>query len=308
MRTAFITHPACVRHDMGAGHPESPARLTAIEAALRAAGLWPRLAHMEAPAATREQLARVHDAAYLDAIESMAPDRGWVELDPDTAMNSYSLAAARHAAGALVRAVDAVLAGEADNAFCAVRPPGHHATPGRAMGFCIFNNVAVGVAHALDAHGLERVAIVDFDVHHGNGSEACFRDDPRVLLCSTFQHPLYPYSGAEGGNAHNLPLPAGSDGAVLRAVFAERVLPALRAFRPQCVFFSAGFDGHREDPLAGWRLDEADYAWITAEVLTVARECAQGRVISTLEGGYALAALGRSVAAHVGVLAGGDAQ
>lgn len=305
MATAFITHPACVWHDMGAGHPEAPDRLAAIEAALRAAGLWTQLVHIEAPAASRAQLARVHAAAYLDAIEALAPEHGWVALDGDTAMNPHSLTAARHAAGALVRAVDAVLAGEVENAFCAVRPPGHHALPGRAMGFCLFNNVAVGVAHALDAHGLKRVAIVDFDVHHGNGSEAMFRDDARVLLCSTFQHPHYPYSGADTVSEHivNVPLPAGSDGTVLRAAFEARVLPALRAFQPQCVFFSAGFDGHRDDPLGGWRLVEADYAWITAEVLAVAQPYAQGRVVSALEGGYALAALGRSVAAHVGALA-----
>jgi acetoin utilization deacetylase AcuC-like enzyme len=229
-----------------------------------------------------------------------------VQLDPDTAMNPYSLEAALRAAGAAVMATDMVMRGEADNAFCNVRPPGHHATRDQSMGFCIFNNVAVGVAHALAQYGLQRVAIVDFDVHHGNGTEAIFHDDPRVMLCSTFQHPFYPYSGADSGNAHiiNVPLPAGTDGAGFRAAFMAHCLPALERFAPEMLFISAGFDAHREDDMAMLKLTEADYTWVTQQVKTLAQQYAHGRIVSTLEGGYALSALGRSAAAHIRVLAG----
>ncbi len=304
MTTAYLTHPDCLRHDMGSHHPEQPARLTAIEAALHAAGLLENLHRLEARPATREQLLRAHDAAYLDEIERAAPHSGLAFLDPDTAMNPYSLSAALHAAGALTQAVDRVMQGFVANAFCAVRPPGHHALRNRAMGFCIFNNVAIGALHALEAHGLQRVAIVDFDVHHGNGTEDIFHDDPRVMLCSSFQHPCYPYSGADSGNEHIIPMPlaAGSGGKEFRNAWLAQGLPALERFQPQMIFFSAGFDAHRDDPLAGLMLVEADFAWITKQVIRIAGHCAQGRVVSTLEGGYELEALGRSVVAHIQAL------
>ncbi|MBI5751224.1 MAG: histone deacetylase family protein [Hydrogenophilales bacterium] len=304
MATAYLTHPDCLRHDMGGYHPEQPARLTAIEDALHAAGLFEKLHHFEALPATREQLLRAHGAAYLDEIERTAPQSGLAYLDPDTAMNPYSLSASLHAAGALTQAVDSVMRGEVANAFCAVRPPGHHALRNRAMGFCIFNNVAIGALHALDAHGLQRVAIVDFDVHHGNGTEDIFHDDSRVILCSSFQHPYYPFSGADSGNAHIIPMPlaAGSGGKEFRDAWLAQGLPALERFQPQMIFFSAGFDAHRDDPLAGLMLVEEDFAWITGQVLRIADHFAQGRVVSTLEGGYELEALGLSVAAHIQAL------
>jgi len=289
---------------MGAGHPEQAARLTTIQQALQAAGLWQQLQHASPQQATDVQLARVHSAAYIDHIRRTAPAHSLVYLDPDTAMNPHSLSAALHAAGALVQAVDLVMQGSVDNAFCAVRPPGHHALPDHSMGFCIFNNVAVGAAHALAEHNLSRVAIVDFDVHHGNGTEAMFHDDPRVMLCSSFQHPYYPYSGANSGNDHiiPMPLPAGSSGKVFRHAWLSQGLPALERFQPQMIFFSAGFDAHHDDPLAGLMLAEEDFAWITEQVMRITERCAQGRLVSTLEGGYDLDALARSVVAHVQVL------
>ncbi len=305
MHTAYLTHPECLRHDMGSWHPESPARLRAIDDRLHAAHLFDFLAHHEAPAATRAQLLRVHDAAYVDAIEAAAPAAGIHMLDPDTSMNPHTLAAARHAAGGAVHAVDLVMRGEVANAFVACRPPGHHATRSQAMGFCIFNNVAVAAAHALATHGLERVAIVDFDVHHGNGTEDIFRDEPRAMLCSTFQHPFYPHCGADTVSEHiiNVPLPAGTAGPAYREAFSTRIRPRLDAFRPQMLLCSAGFDGHREDDMAQFGLVEADYAWITEQVMDVAARHAAGRIVSVLEGGYDLSALGRSVAAHIRTLA-----
>ncbi len=307
MNTAYLTHPICQKHEMGAGHPECPARLAAIDDRLHAAHLYDYLYHAHhPPLATREQLLRVHDAAYLDHIHAVAPVAGHVMLDPDTAMNPHSLAAALHAAGAAVKAVDKVMQGKVQNAFCAVRPPGHHATRNRSMGFCIFNNVAVAAAHALEVHGLERVAVVDFDVHHGNGTEEIFRDDPRMLLVSTFQHPYYPHCGADTVSGHivNIPLPAGTSGKSYREAFEARALPALEAHRPELILFSAGFDGHREDDMAHFNLVESDYAWITEQVMAVAHRHARDRIVSVLEGGYNLSALGRSVAAHIKVLAG----
>jgi acetoin utilization deacetylase AcuC-like enzyme len=306
MPTAYLSHSACLLHDMGPAHPESAARIQAIEARLVADGILPRLARHEAPRATREQLARVHTAEYIDAIVAAAPTHGLVYLDPDTAMNPHTLEAAERAAGAVVRATDLVIGGAAENAFCNVRPPGHHATRSAAMGFCIFNNVAVGVAHALAHHGLTRVAIADFDVHHGNGTEDIFGDDPRVMLCSTFQHPFYPHCGAETVSDHiiNVPLPAGTDGQGFRRAVLARWLPALETFRPQMLFISAGFDAHREDDMAHLALVEDDYVWVTEVLRDVANAHSGGRIVSSLEGGYALSALGRSAAAHVGVLAG----
>jgi acetoin utilization deacetylase AcuC-like enzyme len=305
MPTAYITHPSYLMHEMGSWHPESPQRLRAIDDRLHAAHLFDFLDHREARAATREALLRVHAAAYVDAVEAASPRAGHRELDADTSMNPHTLDAALHAAGGAAMAVDLVMRGEVANAFVACRPPGHHATRDRAMGFCIFNNVAVAAAHALAAHGLARVAIVDFDVHHGNGTEDIFRDEPRVMLCSTFQHPFYPHCGADTVSAHivNVPLPAGTAGPAYREAFAARILPRLEAFGPQLLLCSAGFDGHREDDMAQFALVEADYAWITDQVMEVAARHAQGRIVSVLEGGYDLSSLGRSVAAHVKALA-----
>ena len=305
MATALFTHPDCALHEMGAGHPESPARLKAILEGLDASGLMARLDVREAPLAAREHLERVHDIDHVEGIFGAAPQRGYAYLDPDTSMNPKSLDAALRAAGAVVAATDAVMSGEVQNAFCAVRPPGHHATPRRPMGFCLFNNVAVGAMHALEAHGLERVAVLDFDVHHGNGTEDAFHEDPRVMLCSTFQHPYYPYSGADSGNEHiiNVPLAAMTDGAGFRQAVERFWLPALARFRPQLVFVSAGFDAHRDDPLAYLKLADEDYRWVTERLVEVADRDAQGRVVSTLEGGYNTQALARCVVEHVSVLA-----
>ena len=306
MATAIFTHPDCALHEMGPGHPESPLRLKAILAALESSGLAPKLTMHEAPAAAREHLERVHDADHVDLIFGAAPERGYAYLDPDTSMNPRSLSAALRAAGAVVGATDMVIGGKAANAFCAVRPPGHHATPARPMGFCLFNNVAIGAMHAIEAHGLERVAVLDFDVHHGNGTEDAFHEDPRVMLCSTFQHPYYPYCGADSGNDHiiNVPLPAMTDGRGFREAVERFWMPALEEFGPQMVFVSAGFDAHRDDPLAYLKLDDEDYRWVTEKLVDVADRHAKGRIVSTLEGGYNTEALGRCVVEHVRVLAG----
>jgi acetoin utilization deacetylase AcuC-like enzyme len=306
MQTAYITHPLCLKHDMGAHHPECPARIHAIEDQLIATGLFGYLQHHEAPEVTREQLLRVHDADYVDAIAAAAPQHGRVELDGDTSMNPYTYPAALRAAGAAVMAVDLVMAGKVENAFCNVRPPGHHAERARAMGFCIFNNVAIGVAHALSAHGLSRVAIADFDVHHGNGTEHIFHDDPRVMLCSTFQHPFYPYAGADSGNDHiiNVPLPAGTGSEGFREAVTSRWLPALERFKPELLLISAGFDAHREDDMAMLKLADADYGWVTEQLKQLAEKHCHKRIVSTLEGGYELHALGRSAMAHIKVLSG----
>jgi acetoin utilization deacetylase AcuC-like enzyme len=305
MHTAYLTHPSYLLHDMGSWHPESPLRLRAIDDRLHAAHLYDFLAHHEALPVTREQLLRVHDASYIDTIEAASPSEGTRALDPDTSMNPHTLEAALHAAGGAVMAVDLVMRGEVASAFVACRPPGHHATRNRAMGFCLLNNVAVAAAHALAQYHLERVAIVDFDVHHGNGTEDIFKDEPRVMLCSTFQHPFYPHCGADTVSDHivNVPLPAGTAGPAYREAFSAQILPQLDAFRPQMLFCSAGFDGHREDEMAQFGLVEADYVWITEQVMDVAAHHAEGRIVSVLEGGYDLSALGRSVAAHVKTLA-----
>jgi acetoin utilization deacetylase AcuC-like enzyme len=308
MTTAYITHPDCLRHDMGPGHPECPARLSAINEQMRSSGTLDDLRCLEAPLAEADDLKRVHQADYVDLIFDNAPTEGQVQLDPDTAMNPHSLNAARRAAGAGLLAVDELLTGRSQNAFCAVRPCGHHATQRRSMGFCIFNNVGVAAAYALEQKGIERVAIIDFDVHHGNGTEDMFsppqwRD--RVLMASFFQHPFYPYSGTANPapNMINVPLAAGSDGAAAKKAVETEWLPALESFKPQMLFISAGFDAHREDLLGGMALVEADYAWITRELMALAARHSQKRIVSMLEGGYNLSALGRSAVAHVRTLA-----
>ena len=304
MPLAFISHPFCFKHEMGAPHPESPARLHAIEDQLIASGVMDHLQRYESPVATREQLLRVHASEYIDDITAHVPKQGHVQLDVDTLMNPFSYQAALHAAGAVVLGVDLVMTNKVLNVFCNVRPPGHHAERARSMGFCIFNNVAIGAAHALAQYGLQRVAILDFDVHHGNGTEGMFSDEQRVMLCSTFQHPFYPHSGADSGNDHiiNVPLAAGSNGKIFRDAVTGHWLPALKKYQPQLILISAGFDAHVEDDMARMALTEADYAWVTQEIKNIADEFSQGRIVSTLEGGYALSALGRSVLAHVKVL------
>lgn len=304
MQTAYISHPDCLKHDMGSYHPECPQRLVAIENQLQATGLLAQLQRYDAPLVTVEQLARVHTQSYIASIRQAAPVAGLIALDADTAMNPFTLNAALRAAGAVVLATDLVLTGQARNAFCAIRPPGHHAESDRAMGFCLFNNVAVGVAHATQHYHLQRVAIVDFDVHHGNGSEEIFRDNPHVMLCSTFQHPFYPYCGADSGSQRmiNVPLPRGADGTVFRKAVTDIWLPALERFKPEMIFVSAGFDAHRDDDMAQLQFDDEDYVWITQQIKTIADTYADGRIVSALEGGYELQALGRCVAAHVRVL------
>jgi len=303
--TAFITHRDCHLHDMGSYHPEAPERLSAISDHLIAQGLDAYFTYHDAPLATFQQLKRVHTAAHLERLKRASPELGIVHLDPDTAMNRHTWQAAMRAAGAGVLAVDLVLSGQAENAFCAVRPPGHHAERASAMGFCFFNNIAVAAAHALAAHNLARVAVIDFDVHHGNGTEDCFRGDQRVLMVSTFQHPFYPYSGTESpaANMVNVPLPRGTDGEEFRRVVSDLWMPRLREFQPEMLFISAGFDAHYEDEMGGLRLLEQDYAWVTGQLKELADDCAHGRIVSMLEGGYSLSALARSVAAHIRVLA-----
>ena len=305
MSTALFTHPACLGHDAGPWHPERPERLRAVLAALEEEAFAPLLREV-APEATPEQLALAHPAAYVAAILEIRPAPGeTVSLDADTVMSAGSAAAARRAAGGAIAAVDAVLGGWARTAFAAVRPPGHHAEPSRPMGFCLFNNVAIAALWARHRWGKRRIAVVDFDVHHGNGTQAIFGPDAELFYGSSHQSPCYPGTGAarETGvadNVVNAPLPPGSDGAAFRAAWSERVLPALAAFGPELLIVSAGFDAHKADPLAELRLETADFAWITGALL----EVAGGRLVSVLEGGYDLDALAASAAAHVRVLMG----
>lgn len=303
--TAFITHRDCWLHEMGGFHPECPDRLAAINDRLIAAGLDLYLSFYDAPVATDEQILRVHGRDYFASLADSVPEQGIRHLDPDTAMNPNTMKAALRSAGAGVLATDLVIKREIESAFCAVRPPGHHAERHKAMGFCFLNNVAIAARHALDAHGLERVAIIDFDVHHGNGTEDAFRDDPRVLMASIFQHPFYPYSGADcdAPNMVNVPVPAGTRGDAFRQVVTDQWMPALRAHQPQMLFISAGFDAHYEDDMGSCGLVEADYIWVTEQVKAVARECGHRRIVSILEGGYALSSLARSVVAHIKTLA-----
>lgn len=301
--TAYISHPACLQHETGSDHPESPQRLYAIEDALISDGLMNLLKRLDAPRATREQLCRVHSPDYIDEIERRAPKSGLVTLDADTMMGPESLEAAYRAAGAMVQGVDRVLQNEVDTVFCGIRPPGHHAGWNNAMGFCIFNNIAVGAAHALAA-GLDRVAIVDFDVHHGNGTESIFHADDRVMLCSVFQHPFYPGTTLVRDSRHiiHAPLVAGAYSDEFQQAVQDHLLPALHRFRPELIMISAGFDAHFEDHMGQLNLLDSDYYWITHEIMEVAAQYAGGRVVSTLEGGYELHALGRAVVQHVRAL------
>jgi acetoin utilization deacetylase AcuC-like enzyme len=312
MTTAFYSHDECRMHDMGDGHPECSARLDAIQDHLIATGLDAALTMVEAPLVNWDDVSRAHSPAYVRSmgalLEALARDERHSTIDPDTSACPATWRAVQRAAGAAVAATDAVMLGRARNAFCAVRPPGHHATRDAAMGFCFFNNVAIAARHALDVHGLQRVAIVDFDVHHGNGTEDMVAGDDRIVMVGVFQHPLYPYSGTEpkGNNIHNTPIPAYARGDAVRRAVQDDWLPRLEAFAPQMIFVSAGFDAHREDELGQLGLIEADYAWITKRIVEVADRHAQGRIVSCLEGGYALGALARSVAAHLRVLAALD--
>ena len=305
METLYITSPECREHEMGSWHPESPERLDAINDQLLASGVLPVLLAEEiSRPASEMELRRVHTQAHLNHIKQLSPATGYAEIDGDTFMNSHTLAASYAAAGAGIAAVDAIMNGEGLTAFCNVRPPGHHAESGRAMGFCFFNNVAVAAAHALEHHGLSKVAIIDFDVHHGNGTEDIFCDEPRVMMCSFYQHPFYPNVRREdvGENMVNIPVDAYTTGTELRQVVSDIWLPRLFDFAPELLLVSAGFDAHREDEMGQLGMVEADYAWITEQIVMVAERSAQGRIVSMLEGGYNLSALGRSVVAHIKAL------
>lgn len=304
MTTAFISHPDTLLHVMDGSHPESPARITAIRNALVKKGIYQKLIHYEAPAATDRELQRVHSAEYVKKIRSLSPKAGLVRLDPDTAMGPMSLSAVLHASGAVVFATDLVMRGLAHNTFCCIRPPGHHAGRANSGGFCIFNHVAVGVAHAFEKYGIKRAAIIDFDVHHGDGTEDIFKHDPRVMLCSTFQHPFYPHRGADTRSDRmlNIPLSAKSGRKEFQQAFEQEFLPALNQFKPEIIYISAGFDAHADDPLADMRLLDDDYAWMTAFIKKVANQHAKGRIISSLEGGYHLDALGDAACSHIEAL------
>jgi acetoin utilization deacetylase AcuC-like enzyme len=286
------------------GHPETPSRLQAIDDRLVAARLYDFLRHYDAPEVTQEQLLRCHDAAYLALVENLIPESGHAHLDPDTVVSPQSLQAAKRAAGAVVKAVDLIMQEDIQNAFCAVRPPGHHAESMRTMGFCVYGNASIGAAHAMATYGLERIAILDFDVHHGNGSEDIFRDDRRVIVCSTFQHPFYPYTDIEESPDHIIcaPLDATAKSREFREAVTSHWLPALHHFKPQMFFVSAGFDAHIEDDMSGVSLTEEDYRWVTEQTMDLADRFAEGRIVSVLEGGYEPHALARSVEAHIRVL------
>lgn len=306
MATILFSHPDAAAHVMPEGHPEQVARYTAVMRALRA----PEFASLErrdAPLATDETLLRCHPAAYLARVARAVPDEGWTQLDADTHVMAGSERAARRGAGAACAAVDAVIAGDAQNAFCAMRPPGHHAERDTAMGFCLYGSVAIATKHALAVHGLSRVAVVDFDVHHGNGTQDLLWNEPRATFVSTHQSPLYPGSGStEEQGAHgqimNLPLPPGTDGAAYREIFVSQIAPFVRAARPQLILVSAGFDAHRADPLAQMGLETEDFVWITGQLCDLAEEMCDGRLVSVLEGGYDLTALAEAASAHVAVL------
>ncbi len=304
MTTAYISHPDFMKHEMGRHHPECPERIQAIEDQLIQSRLDGHLKRIDPPLATEADITRVHSEDHLAFIKSKAPTSGYAMIDGDTIMNTATWNVSLRAAGAAIAAVDAVMKGEVNNAFCAIRPPGHHAEPHRSMGFCVFNTIAIATRYALEQYDLDRVAVIDFDVHHGNGTEAAFIDDPHVLMCSFFQHPFYPYSGLEGGdNMVNIPLPASTSGKAVREMISMIWIPRLQAFKPQLIMISAGFDAHREDDLGQMGLVEDDYVWITQQLMNVANQTCEGKIVSCLEGGYNLSALGRSVAAHLKTLA-----
>ncbi len=297
---AYITHADCVKHDMGDGHPECPDRVRLVHDYLQHSTLLTGQLELQAVRATKQQLARVHPENYIHQVHQMSPTSGRQYLDPDTSMNEFSLGAALLAAGAGVQAVDLILAQKAKRVFCNVRPPGHHAEPDRSMGFCIFNNIAIAAAHALE-HGIERVAIIDWDVHHGNGTETWVASESRALMLGSFQHPFYPGTGdqALASNIFNAPLLAGSDGVAMRAAVLEQWWPRLNAFAPQLIFISAGFDAHRDDSMSALQWDDSDYEWLSEQVKAMANQFCSGRLVSMLEGGYDLSALQRCVADHV---------
>lgn len=306
MTTALISHRECVAHEISPGHPECPQRIDAICDQLMKQSLYDFLQHHEAPLAKWESLLNGHSEAYVDLIHAKSPGSGSVQLDADTSMNPHTLNASLRAAGSGILAVDEVLGGKVDNAFCLVRPPGHHAERIQAMGFCFFGSIAIAARHALKHHGMSRVAIVDFDVHHGNGTEDIVDGDPGILFCSSFQSPLYPgyYRDDVDGQRVNVPLKAGCNSADFRAAISQRWFPALEAFEPEMILISAGFDAHVEDPLASLSLIDSDYAWITHRLMDIADRHADGRIVSMLEGGYSLPALGRSASEHIRELMG----
>ena len=304
MSTAYISHPDFMKHEMGRHHPECPERIAAIEDQLIQSRLDAHLKRIDPPLASEADITRVHSEDHLAFVKSKAPSSGYSMIDGDTIMNPATWTVSLRAAGAAIAAVDAVMQGEVNNAFCAIRPPGHHAEPHRSMGFCVFNNVAIATRYAIETYGLDRVAVIDFDVHHGNGTEAAFINDPHVLMCSFFQHPFYPYSGLDGGdNMVNVPLPACTNGKVVREMISQTWIPRLHEFKPQLIIISAGFDAHREDDLGQMGLVEDDYVWMTKQLMEIANQYCEGKIVSCLEGGYNLSALGRSVAAHLKTLA-----
>ena len=304
MSTAYISHPDFMKHEMGRHHPECPERIAAIEDQLIQSRLDAHLKRIDPPLASEADITRVHSEDHLAFVKSKASSSGYSMIDGDTIMNPATWTVSLRAAGAAIAAVDAVMQGEVNNAFCAIRPPGHHAEPHRSMGFCVFNNVAIATRYAIETYGLDRVAVIDFDVHHGNGTEAAFINDPHVLMCSFFQHPFYPYSGLDGGdNMVNVPLPASTNGKVVREMISQTWIPRLHEFKPQLIIISAGFDAHREDDLGQMGLVEDDYVWMTKQLMEIANQYCEGKIVSCLEGGYNLSALGRSVAAHLKTLA-----
>lgn len=305
MATWLVTHDVYLQHDTGQGHPECADRLRSILTALDTP-TFAGLVRRQAEAATQEEIARVHQPRHIERILEMIPISGWHSLDPDTMISPASGEAALRAAGAVRQAVDAVMSGEASRAFCAVRPPGHHAEPARAMGFCLFNNVAVGAMHARCNHGIRNIAIVDFDVHHGNGTQAMLAGREGFLYASTHQHPLFPNTGRreenQPGTLYNVPLPAGAGSETFRQHFHSEIITAIADFQPELILISAGFDAHESDPLAELQLTDDDYQWATEQLVALANACCRGRIVSTLEGGYNLQALARSVARHVAAL------
>lgn len=305
MSTVFISHPTCRKHEMGSAHPECFQRLDVITDMLMTLRVLDMLSHVDAPRATREQLLRVHDSGYLDSLERILPDKGYTDIDLDTRMNPKTLQAALRAAGSVIMAVDKIMAGDFNNAFCGVRPPGHHATSDTAMGFCFYNNVAVGAAHLVAEYDLERVAIIDFDVHHGNGTDEIFNGDERVKVFSLYETGLFPMDRGENatGDGVYIGLPSGSSGIEMRAAVKQTWLPALDEFKPQFVFVSAGFDAHLQDEISSLFFSDADYRWLTDMCLDTAEKHADRRLVSVLEGGYDLDSLGRCAAAHIKQLA-----